>query len=157
MRDMTHRRDGGFTLIELVVVLVILVVATSIGVRSVDGLMGSRAVVGAQSTFTAFAARARLHAVQSGLETRFIANAQMDSLRMVVEGQVIDAIGLKTDMGVDLDMGGRDGIVICYDPRGIAIPACNSFSSPVIATFTRGSHQAQVRIHTFGQITRRSE
>ena len=150
------RRDGGFTLIELVIAIGILVISTAIGVRSVDGLMGSRAVVGAQATFSSFAARARLHAVQTGKETQFIANANKDVLEIQQDGVVIQSFGLKSDLGVDLVMD-RDGVRICYDARGIAIPPCNSFSAPLVATMVRGTHQAQLRIHTFGQITRKSE
>ncbi len=156
MHAFRNQPNSGFTLIELVVVIGVLMISTAIGVRSVGGMMGGRAVIGAQSTFSAYAARARLTAVQTGEETHFIANANSDHLSIEQNGDRLADIDLREEMGVDLQMT-RDGVRICYDGRGLAVPACNSFSAPLVATMARGDHETQLRIHTFGQVTRKSK
>ena len=89
-----HQKNSGFTLIEMVIAIVIFSVATSIGVQSVGDAMERGAVRGARRAFTAVHAGARAHAVQNGVQVRFIADAEVDSLWVSAGDSVVTALSL---------------------------------------------------------------
>jgi len=155
MRVMMGKADNlkekGFTLMELVVVLTLFSIGTSIGVGAVGGAMDRTAVRGANRSFSAIHARARSHAVQRGVQVHFIADAAVDSVWINEGDSTVAAFALKEDLGVDLQSSPQR-FEICMNARGLSDRACNSFSAPIDLSFVRGAHSAQARVQTFGQL-----
>ena len=147
-----HRKNSGFTLIEMVIAIVIFSVATSIGVQSVGDAMERGAVRGARRAFTAVHAGARAHAVQNGVQVRFIADADVDSLWVSAGDSVVTALSLVDDLGVDMQSSPAR-IQICLNPRGLSDLQCNSFNQPVDLQFTKGEEVSRTRVRTFGSLT----
>ena len=70
----------GFTLVELMVVLVIAILVTSITVRSIGAAQASYASRAARDVFAGLVSQARSHAIETGSITWLLANAAGDSV-----------------------------------------------------------------------------
>ncbi|MDH3224669.1 MAG: prepilin-type N-terminal cleavage/methylation domain-containing protein [Gemmatimonadota bacterium] len=151
-RRTDNHRNAGFSLIELLTVIMLFSIATSIGVGAVGQAMERGAVRGANRTFATVHARARSHAVQNGVQVKFIADADVDSLWVSAGDSVITAISLVDDLGVDLQSSPAR-VQICMNARGLSDRLCNSFQAPVDLRFTKGDKTSRTRVRTFGTLT----
>jgi prepilin-type N-terminal cleavage/methylation domain-containing protein len=111
----------GYTLAEMVVVMVIFGVVTGLGMPKLQGLISSSAVRSAQTQTGAYLAQARALALQRGREARFVRNGNTIQVTVDSNGtQVAFARphDLQREHGVSLTTT-RDSIA--FDPRGFAI------------------------------------
>lgn len=144
-------RRAGFTLVELMIVILLTSVGASIGVKVTAAAMDSGVVRGAHRSFGALHARARTQAVQRGVGVTFIADATVDSVWVSEGDSIVAAVGLMEDMGVDL-RSNPSRIELCMNPRGLSDRMCNSFQAPVDLEFVRGEKTSRVRVRTFGHL-----
>ncbi len=148
---MNHGRSG-FSVIELVIVLMIGSILTSIVITSFSGVSGRFAVKGARQTFMSMHARARAQAVEYGRTVRLNVDAGGDSVWLSTGGEVLEVLHFDEEFNVDIRTSTDSNLQLCMNPRGFADTGCNNFSSPVTVTFLLTSDTASVRVLTLGQM-----
>ena len=146
------RRRSGFSIIELVVVLMVGSVLTSIAISSFNGVSGRFQTKGARQTFMAMNARARAQAVEYGSIVRLNLDPDDDSVWLSRAGDVLEAVDFREEFNVDIRTSTDAKLSVCMNARGFADMGCNNFSSPVTVTFSIASDTASVRVLTLGQM-----
>ena len=146
-----NRRKNGFTVIELLVVVVIGAVLIQLAIKGIGLTSSQISVREARNVFNGMAARTRAQAIESGLDTLLIADAEGDSVVIVANGRVVENVRFGEEMGIDIQTT-ANLTTICMNPRGYASPSCNSFSSPIEMAFVQGSKSETLEILPLGQI-----
>jgi len=149
--DMDKRRSG-FSIIELVVVLMVGSVLTSIAVREFNGVSGRFAVKGARQTLMSMHARARMQAVELGQTVKLNIDPVDDRVWLSRGAVVLDAVDFGREFNVDVQTSSDAEVQVCMNPRGFADTGCNNFSSPVTITFVLTSDTTSVLILPLGQM-----
>jgi len=145
-------RRSGFSLIELVVVLMVGSVLTSIAITNFSGVSGRFAVKGARQTLMSMHARARAQAVEYGETVRLTIDASGDAAQLTRDGDVLERVDFGSEFNVDVRTSTGADLRVCMNPRGFADTGCNNFSSPVTVTFVLTGDTASVRVLTLGQM-----
>ena len=145
-------RRSGFSIIELVVVLMVGSVLTSIAITEFNGVSGRFAVKGARQTLMSMHARARVQAVEFGQTVKLHVDPGGDSIWLSRDGEVLDVLDFGKEFKVDIQTSTNSEVRVCMNPRGFADTGCNSFTSPVTITFVLTSDSASVLILTLGQM-----
>ncbi len=143
---------SGFSVIELVVVLMIGSVLTSIVITSFNGISGRFAVKGARQTLMSMHARARAQAVEYGRTVRLNVDPGGDSAWLSRDSEILETVDFGEEFNVDIRTSTDSNLQVCMNPRGVADTGCNNFASPVTVTFLLTSDTASVRILTLGQM-----
>jgi prepilin-type N-terminal cleavage/methylation domain-containing protein len=146
---MMHRR-GGFTMIELVIVIMVGAVLTGIAFRSMSGVQGRMAARQARQTFAALQARTRANAIEMGTTVQLNVDMDGDSVWVQRGATRVETIHYGEEMGVDIR--GTGTLRLCMNPRGFAETSCNSFTTTQTLVFAAGSDTAGLQIRTLGQI-----
>jgi prepilin-type N-terminal cleavage/methylation domain-containing protein len=147
---MDHRRKG-FTIIEVIVVLVIGGILMSFAVKAFGATASHTSARQARNVFNGMAARARAQAIESGRSTVLIADARGDSVLILANGRIVENVRFGEEMGVDI-RATQDVTLLCMNPRGYADQDCNSFSSTVKMSFVQGNQSMSLEILPLGQI-----
>jgi Tfp pilus assembly protein FimT len=150
MRKM-KRSTSGFTVLELIIVLVLGVIMTSMAIKGFGMVANQASVREARGMFQSMLARTRAQAIESGWTTMLIADAQGDSVMVLANGQIVENVRFGEELGIDIQTTARL-TRICMNPRGFANPDCNSFSSPIKMAFVRGPKAQSIEILPLGQI-----
>jgi len=145
------RRRKGFTIIEVIVVLVIGGILMSFAVKAFGSTASHTSARQARNVFNGMAARARAQAIESGRSTVLIADARGDSVLILANGRIVENVRFGEEMGVDI-RATQDVTLLCMNPRGYADQDCNSFSSTVKMSFVRGNQSMSLEILPLGQI-----
>ena len=145
-------RRSGFSIIELVVVLMVGSVLTSIAITEFNGVSGRFAVKGARQTLMSMHARGRVQAVEFGQTVKLHVDPGGDSIWLSRDGEVLDVLDFGKEFNVDIQTSTDSEVRVCMNPRGFADTGCNSFTSPVTITFVLASDSASVLILTLGQM-----
>ena len=95
-------RRSGFSIIELVVVLIMGSILSGIALVSFDGVSGRYAALGAQRTFVSLHARARAQAVEYGETVQFKVNPYADKVWLSRAGSVLESLEFDDEFGVDI-------------------------------------------------------
>jgi prepilin-type N-terminal cleavage/methylation domain-containing protein len=146
-----NRRKSGFTLIEVLIVVVLGSILIQLAIKGIGLTSSQISVREARNVFNGMAARTRAQAIESGLNTLLIADAEGDSVVIVANGRVVENVRFAEDMGIDIQTTARM-TTVCMNPRGYASPACNSFSSPIEVAFVQGTKSRTLEILPLGQI-----
>ena len=147
-----ENRRSGFSIIELVVVLMVGSVLTSIAITSFHGISGRFATRGARQTFMGMHARARAQAVEYGQTVQLHLSPDGDIVWLTRGGEVLEAIDFGEEFNVDIRTSTGSDLKVCMNARGFAETGCNNFTSPVTVTFLLASDTASVRVLTLGQV-----
>jgi prepilin-type N-terminal cleavage/methylation domain-containing protein len=143
---------NGFTLIELVVVIMIATVILATTVRSFGDVGDRRSVVAAQSAFESLHARARAHAIERGTPVRLNVDGSGDSVWLETDSTQLEMVDFKETFGVDLQGYPTDDVTLCMSPRGFADTSCNTFSSLGAAFFMAGDELLWAAFLPLGQL-----
>ncbi len=153
MQRLRHRR--GFTLLELLIVLVVGGVLSMVTIQSFSQVHGSLGARTAQSTFMTMHAQARASAVERGHNV--ILRVDPSSDRVELEAQtsdgpvVVRSRAFASDYDVSLETDG--GVVeLCMTPRGFASTSCGNVTSRVQVRFVRGDRTRSVTLLPLGQL-----
>lgn len=147
-----NRRPRGFTVIELIVVLVIGGILTSIALVSYRNAQGRFAVRGARNEFASLQARARADAIEGGLDTWVVADIAGDSIYLERSGTTLETVHFDDEFHVDL-RSSTAVIRLCMTPRGYASPDCTgSISSIVRLQFWQNADSCSLQILPMGQL-----
>ncbi len=147
-------QSAGYTLVELVIVMLIAALLLGLGVNSLNKAASQRATTSARDGFIWMARRARNLAIQQGTRVRVVlypdtAKAQA---RLIAPGHADEFIALGEEYKTRVSAGGADSVWICYEARGYANTACTSTGLPVTVTFTRGTISARAVVQGLGQV-----
>lgn len=145
------RGQRGFTIIEVIIVIVIGAIMMGIVIKSFGVTANQTSAREARNIFNGMAARARVHAIETGRNTLLIADARGDSVLILANGRIVENVRFGEEMDVDLQAT-QDVTRLCMNPRGYADPKCNSFKSTVKVSFVRGSQTRSLEILPLGQI-----
>ncbi len=148
---MNHRRSG-YTLLEMVVVILVGSVITSIAIASFNGVSGRFAVRGARSTFQGLHARARAQAIEFGRTVRLNVDVSGDSVWLSMGDRTLETVRFRNELNVDIQTSSLADLRVCMNPRGFADSRCNNYSSPVTVMFLLDGDTALVEILTLGQL-----
>ena len=149
--DMDNRRSG-FSIIELVVVLMVGSVLTSIAITEFNGVSGRFAVKGARQTLMSMHARARMQAVELGRTVKLNIDPVGDSIWLSRGTVVLDVVNFGREFNVDVLTSSDAEIQVCMNPRGFADTGCNNFNAPVTITFVLTLDTTSVLILPLGQM-----
>lgn len=150
--SIVNNRISGFSIIELVVVLLVGSILTSIALQSFGGVTGRYAVTGAQRTLMGLHARTRAQAVELGTTVQLNLDPAGDSVWVSRGGDVLEVLDFRAAFEVDLVTSTSSTVELCMSARGFADTACNNFTSTVTVTFALTSDSASVRLLTLGQM-----
>lgn len=156
---------AGFSLLELVIVLVIGGIMAAVVVGNLGGVQARMGVRSAESNFLSMHAQTRALAVERGIAVGLLASPG-DGMVTVREGcdgsgTVLQSRDFGSEFGVTLDIGsgallniGDGALVLCMTPRGYANPDGNSFENEARVNFVRGEHVRTVLLRPLGQAVR---
>lgn len=147
---MTDRR-AGFSLVELLFVLIIAAVLIGLVIPSLGEIQARRAAGNARDAFVFMANRARAEALQRGQTVTLQLDVSDESAVLVVGTDTIaQPIDFAVEYGAAVSVSGGGDLDICYLPRGFADPSCPSTQR--VATFTTGSESAGATVRVLGQV-----
>lgn len=142
---------GGYSLIELVVVVAISGVLVSMAMDTVGSARRTTSVRGAAENLIALGARARAMAVGRGVSAFVVVDMVGDSAWMTQNGERLEVIHFDTKYKVDV-RGYRDLFRICMSPRGFADADCNNFTGVRNIVFANEWHAREVKLFPLGQM-----
>lgn len=144
----------GFTIIELLFVLLIAAVLGGLALPQFSRYMNMRSIVNATDGFRMMAARARATAVERGDVVVLSIDPSRDLVVLVsTDGtDTIDVLDLaRSEPPVDL--GATSGLALCYVARGFVHPGCGSGGDlPQDITFSGPSGSMTLEINAIGQV-----
>lgn len=141
----------GFTIIEMVIVIMVGGILLSITVAGFGAVESRTAARQARNVFAGLHARARAHAIEFGTTTRLEMDMGGDSVWIVRNGTTIETIRFADQFGVDLTSGANRH-TLCMSPRGYADTDCNSFTTSATVTFERAAESMAATILPLGQL-----
>lgn len=150
------RNTNGFTILELIIAVVISIVLAGIVTLSFSRVHGQLGVQSAQSNFLSLHAQARAFAAERGTIVRFVVDAGDDELRVewtdpatgVLE--VLSGVNVMQEFGVDI-VSREQSAALCFTPRGVADPGCNTFDGTLDVDLVRGNRSASLTVLQLGQ------
>ncbi|NIP80990.1 MAG: prepilin-type N-terminal cleavage/methylation domain-containing protein [Gemmatimonadetes bacterium] len=144
-------RRSGFTVIEMLIVMVLGAIILGVGTKSYARAENRRAVINARDAMILTAYRARSEAVRTG---RMI-YLDIDPEDGLVEIATSDSVLATLDAD---DYGARmvgNETTLCYTGRGYALPSCgDNLTADRPVGFIRGRDTARVVVLPLGQIRR---
>lgn len=124
------RRPSGFTLIELVIVILIGSILTSIALSSFQNVQNRFAVQGAKEMYMTLHQRARSKSVEMGETVLLFVYAQGDSAFIFSQSEgVTDVTRFDEQLNVDLRTPANASYLMCMTPRGYADFDCGSYGN----------------------------
>lgn len=145
------RNQQGFTLVEVVFVLMIGGILMGVGTREYARLSSQMAVGNARDAMIQTASRARGEAMRSG--SLIYMHVRPDEGTVAVEtagGQVLHTLDA-AEFGAQL---AGEEISVCYTSRGYALPGCTTVAGVETVHFFRGADSAAVVVMALGQVRR---
>ncbi|MDX1646262.1 MAG: type II secretion system protein [Longimicrobiales bacterium] len=123
-------KRAGFTLIELVVVILVGSILTSIALSSFQNVQNRFAVQGAKEMYMTLHQRARSKAVEMGETVLLLVYVQGDSALIFSQSEGIsDVTRFDDQLDVDLRTEGNYSYLLCMTPRGYADYNCGSYTN----------------------------
>jgi prepilin-type N-terminal cleavage/methylation domain-containing protein len=149
------RKQRGFSLIEMLVVVVVLGVATLIGLPRIGAGMNKANVRGARTTLINLLSRTRIAATETNRIT--VLKVEGNNVSILLRPRRLPGAGDADTLGEVMRLGDAYGVTITapidsvrFDPRGLAA----GFGSGTTFLLTRNGVSDSVRIDGLGRITK---
>ena len=142
-------------MIELIIVIVVGSILTSIALTQISGAQGRIAVKGARTTYASVQARARAHGIEMGENVLFHLEATGDSMWIEHDGNVIEKILFRRDQNVDVRVtlnGAPSSVTLCFSPRGYTDVTCNTTNAIHRVEFWQESDSSSLLLLPMGQL-----
>ncbi len=145
--------SGGFTLIEMLMVFVIMGIVLSLASPKLGRAAGQMAVSNSQNEVSAMVSLARALAIQNGRRADFIQEGSTVRVELAKGyGSATDTMAIRDLAGQHkVVLGPNDKLVIPFDPRGFAIPTNKDESR--IVTIKRDDFTAVICVFGLGKIS----
>jgi len=150
------RRDG-FTLIELIVVLIIGVIMTGMAVPNMTRMIRAKNAQTARDQLVWMAAKARAKSIERGQVWKLEIFPATEKARVIQTGATVatDSINFSTQFKTTISTVANTQIDLCFSPRGFAFScSANSPAANVDVTFLHIEKTAVARIKPLGQVQR---
>jgi prepilin-type N-terminal cleavage/methylation domain-containing protein len=144
-----NRNRAGFTVVELLIVMIIGSVLATIVSQSLGAYLERRALDDSRAALIHMAARARSLGVDRGLASLDIDPAA-ETATLVQDGDTLAVVNLETEYGTDLLAA--SALSICYGPSGFALSSCTSFTANQTIGVRFRNATARLRVRPLGQI-----
>lgn len=159
-------RRRGFTLIELVIVILIGSILTGVALNSFQNVQSRFAVQSAKRVYMSWHQRARSRAIESGETVVLFVWTTGDSAATLSRDgsswRWSDVQRFDDELGVSLETQGNYSFFTCMTPRGYADTSCGSwgatygytatFSDTIRLRFRQSADTASVLILPMGQV-----
>jgi prepilin-type N-terminal cleavage/methylation domain-containing protein len=142
---------AGFTMVELVFVILIGSVLTAIALSSVRNAQAGFSVQGARNAFVTVHARTRARAIELGQNAVLYMDLDGDSASVVQNGVVVETIHFRTDYNVNF-FGPAGPLELCMSPRGFGDSGCSNFSTVQGVGWAFAGDTVAMRILPLGQL-----
>ena len=129
-----ERKSHGFTILELMVVLAIGAILSTVAIQSFADVQLRLQQRGAQRAFESLHNRARMMAIESGQTVEFHLDRVGDSIWIERNDTIIDRVNIEDEFGVDLNATSAQ-MHICFNSRGFGDSSCSSFNSLSFVSF----------------------
>ncbi|HEX7052133.1 MAG TPA: GspH/FimT family pseudopilin [Longimicrobiales bacterium] len=148
---------AGFTLLEVVVVLILGAIAIGFAMPKVSRFLQRQDVQNARDAFVLLARRARATAVQRGMPYRVEIDPDADRAWVVSGrsggGDTLEVVSYMTQYRTDVETSVSGAVTLCYAPRGFALESCG-IDDPAIVRFSRAAYRDSLRVRPLGQVDR---
>ena len=149
---MTRKQSQGFSMIELLIVLMIGAVLLSMSVGRISDGRGTLSAVAARQAYLALHSRTRAQAIEFGSTARLIVDVRGDSAWIVQGGNTVETYDFAADH-VDVQSSATGPLVqMCMVARGYSEPRCNSFSESVTLMFVTPQSSQSIVLLPMGQV-----
>jgi prepilin-type N-terminal cleavage/methylation domain-containing protein len=143
------RNRAGFTVVELLIVMIIGSVLATIVSQSLGTYMERRALDDSRAALIHMAARARSLAIDRGSASLDI-DPDADTATLVQAGDTLEVVDLDAEYGTDLLA--KAALSICYGSSGFALASCTSFDTDQIVGVRFQNETARLRVRPLGQV-----
>jgi prepilin-type N-terminal cleavage/methylation domain-containing protein len=151
------RKTSGFTLIEMVFVILIGSLLTMVALSTFQNAQAAFAARGAKTMYATLHQRARSKAIEMGETVIFFVDTTGDSALIVSSDGITDVTRFRVQQGVDL-RATPTSFIMCMTPRGYADPNCSAYaftatsSSPIKVEFWLNADSTSVTVLPMGQL-----
>ena len=153
-------RRGGFTIIELVIVIVIAGIMMGYAIPRFQRTRAERTARNARDVFVWNANRARAKAIQSGTTYLFEVDPATERAWVVkrnatMASDTLLTINFESEYESEMSTAANSLITVCFNSRGYAFNCSgNSPTANVDVTFTHASYTSIARLKPMGQASR---
>lgn len=141
----------GFTILELVVVLMVGAILTGIAIQSISSVQGRTSVRQARNLYVTVHARARAQAVEFGQEVLLRIDPGGDSAWISRNDTTLEVVRFRTDLGVSIG-GIESTLTVCMNARGFADTKTGCNNAERTLQFTQAGNSSSVTILPLGQV-----
>ena len=146
------RDRSGFSIMEMVVVIVILGVMTTITVQRIGPAQARYSVQSARTVLASMAQRTRAHAVEGAGLSLLVMDFAGDSATIRSGATTLDTFHFDDELGVDMTSS-VSSATVCMNSKGYADTRCTSFTARLTVSFALNEHTTSLDILPLGQVT----
>ncbi|GMR14392.1 MAG: hypothetical protein BMS9Abin29_2647 [Gemmatimonadota bacterium] len=159
LRFPKHMKKSGFTLLEVLIVVVVIGLLAGITFPRIGGIQNKFALRGAVNSFMSSHSLARAIAIRQGGVAELHIDPTNDRFWVEVDTSlagsgVMDTIGLVVDLSESRVTLTSTQTLLCFDGRGLPSSAAGCATSGVVVAFNRENEGDTIRMTVLGKILR---
>lgn len=137
-------RRNGFTLIEMMIVIVIMGIMLAMAMPKLHDWSSSADARGARSAATSLLAKARAAAIQNNQVTRASFSGTSGAVVVVATNDTLQRVALGSEYGTTMTPSSWS---VTYDPRGIG-----AYQDALTVTFTKSEKSSSLTVSGYGRV-----